>query len=165
MTVHRHNDTFNYSVLISVVLGFGVSSLSASQLSEWKTKRDGLQESKELDRLLEVERQVLFEQCAFKRGTVEELSDGRITLKEAAARFISLDAGWPLVRRHVLTQFTGTSELEKEARCAAHMACDRQRDLLVRLSLYARLADEFLALFPGSRPLTLSSQIPVRVIG
>jgi hypothetical protein len=103
---------------------------------------------------LDCEREELLQQIAIKRSTVEELSAGRISLKEATSRFLELDDGWPRIQAHVKSAFAGTSDSEREARCVVLMACNHTSALIARRSLIERLATEFAELFPNASQIS-----------
>ena len=154
MTRHFLKRRYDKPLLIAVVMVFGGTSLLANRYGESQRLNAEYSVDEKLSRSLDQERLALLQYTAFKRLTVDELAAGQITLKEATDRFLATDADWI----KTMKQLKGSSDSEREARCAIYLACTRKSDPVERRSLFDRLDIEFAILFPGAERLAKSTK-------
>jgi hypothetical protein len=157
MTHLPPNRFFTIAALSSIVLAMGIGILVSSQYAESKKWYAAALRNENVSRLLEADRQSLVQQSTIKRATVEDLSAGRITLREATSRFLALDEDWPRIHAHVHSVFAGNSDSEREARCVVLMACNYALSPTERRTLFERLVAEFALLFPTAAQISLTA--------
>jgi hypothetical protein len=144
---------------VGIALFLGLTALvSASHVGQNRLESASLIEQK-AGQKLDRERWALIEHAALKRATIEALSAGQMTLKDATAICLEIDVNWPRVIANIRSNFNGNSDSEREARCLAEIACNRPYAAEIRMLLVSRLDAEFKSLFPAASRLTLCDQI------
>jgi hypothetical protein len=134
----------------------GLTALIGAQHLECQRLRVRATVDAEMGRELDSERRVLSEHCLLKRIMIDELTRGRLTLQEAVSGCLQIDHNWPLVIANIRRCYFGDTDMEKEARCLAFIACSRPMKPDDRVQLAARLSAEFRELFPTANELMVS---------